>query len=87
MADDFEEITVRLRDHDDQMVKMIDYIMHTANIGHSFEVVVDPDMKEYRKKFYFDGDGSFYIKEVKKNGKKVKIKDDNLIEGYLKRIQ
>jgi len=84
---DLDELIIKVRDDEDQLVKMIDYIMHTAGIGHSFEVVVDPDMREYRKKFYFDGDGSFRIQDVKKNGRKVKIKDDKLIEGYLKRIQ
>lgn len=78
------EINVKLRDPDDQLVKMIDYIMHTANIGHSFEVVVDPDMSEYRKRFSMDGDGSFHIAEVKKNGMKYK---EDTIEEYLKRIQ
>lgn len=82
-----DEITIKVRDPDNQLVKMIDHIMHSANIGHSFEVIVDPDLRERTKKFYMDGDGSFYIKEVKKNGKKVNVKDDKLIEGYLKKIQ
>jgi len=81
-----DEITVKLRDPDNQLVKMIDYIMHIANVGHSFITVVDPELREYTKKFSMDGDGSFYIQEVKKNGKKVKMKDDNLVESYLKRI-
>jgi len=85
--EDLDEITVLLRDHDDQLVKMIDYIMHNAGPGHSFEVVVDPDMRENRKTFFMDGDGSFYIQELKKNGNKVKIKDDKLIEGYLNCLQ
>ena len=85
--DQLTEIVVKLRDPDDQLVKMIDYIMHTANIGHSFEVVVDPDLREYKKSFYMDGDGSFFIKEVRKNNKKVKVKDDKIIEGYLRKIQ
>ena len=87
MADDYVEIKVIVRDYEDQLVKMIDYIMHAANPGHSFEVVVDPEMREHRKTFFFDGDGSFHIKSVKRNGKKVKVMDDKLIEGYLKRIQ
>jgi len=78
-----DEITIKLRDPDDQLVKMIDHIMHSANIGHSFEVVVDPYTREFKKSFFMDGDGLFYIKEVKKNGKKVNIKDNNLIEQYL----
>jgi len=85
--DQFDEITIKLRDPDDQLVKMIDYIMHIANIGHSFITVVDPELSEYTKKFSMDGDGSFFIKEVKKNGKKVNVKDDKIIESYLRKIQ
>lgn len=81
-----DELVIKVRDPDNQLVKMIDHIMYAANPGHSFEVIVDPDLQERTKKFYFDGDGMFYIKEVKKNGKKVKVKDDKLIEEYLKRI-
>lgn len=80
--EDLVELVIKLRDHDDQLFKMIDYIMHTANVGHSFEVVVDPDMREHKKSFYMDGDGSFYIQEVKKNGKKMKK-----LEEYLRFIQ
>lgn len=79
---ELDELVIKLRDHDDQLFKMIDYIMHTANIGHSFEVVVDPDMREHRKSFFMDGDGSFYIQDVKKNGSKMKN-----LEEYLRFIQ
>ena len=82
--EDLTELTIRLRDPDNQLVKMIDYIMHTANPGHSFEVVVDPDLRDHRKTFFMDGDGSFYIESVKMNGKKAKVKDDKLIEKYLR---
>ena len=85
--EDLNEIKVLLRDPDNQLVKMIDYIMHNANIGHSFESIVDPDDRERKKSFFMDGDGSFYIQEVKYNGKKVNIKDDKLIENYLENIQ
>jgi hypothetical protein len=79
---ELDEIKILLRDYDDQLFKLIDYIMHTANVGHSFEVVVDPDMREHRKTFYMDGDGSFYIKEVKKNNEKL-----NKLKEYLRYIQ
>ncbi len=85
--EDLDEIIIKVRDPDNQLVKMIDHIMHAANIGHSFEIIVDPELRERTKKFYMDGDGSFYIKEVRKNGKKVKVKDDNLLEAYLRNIQ
>jgi len=82
-----DEIKIIVIDDENQLVKMVEYIRSTAGIGHSFEVIVDPDTKDYTKKFYFDGDGAFFIKEVKKNGKKVNVKDDKLIEGYLKKLQ
>ena len=85
--DQLDEITVKLRDPENQLVKMIDYIRSIANIGHSFITIVDPELSEYTKKFSMDGDGSFYIQEVKKNDKKVEVKDDKIIENYLRDIQ
>lgn len=83
------KIEVLVRDDEDQLVKMIEHIRALAAPGHSFVVVVDPDAskEEGKETFSMDGDGAFYIKEVKKNGKKVNMKDGKLIEGYLKRIQ
>lgn len=37
---------------------MLQHIADVAKIGHSFNVVVDPDDLEYRKAFSVDGDGS-----------------------------
>lgn len=87
MADDYDEITITLRDPDNQLSLMLDYIKGIANIGHSYEIIVDPELSEYTKKFFIDGDGAFYIEKVKRNGKEVKVEKDKLIEGYLKRIQ
>ena len=78
--DKYTEIVVNVRDLDNSLIRLIDYIQSKANPGHSFEVVVDPDDSEYKKSFYMDGDGSFFVKDIKKDGKKVKIKDDKLIE-------
>lgn len=81
-------LTVRVRDYDKQLAKMITYIRALANPGHSFVVDVDPDMRENSKKFSMDGDGSFYIKTIQINGVNIKIKDGELIvEEYLKNIQ
>lgn len=85
--DELTELVIKLRDHDNQLVSMIDYIGRLAGPGHSFEVVVDPDMRENKKSFGMDGDGSFYIQEIKMNGKKVETKDGKLVENYLERIQ
>lgn len=86
MKNDYDTIVIEVRDTDRELIKMIDYIMHTANIGHSFEVVVDPNLSDYRKRFFIDGDGSFSIANIKLNGKKVKIKDNKLIETYLSNL-
>ena len=85
--EDLTELIIKLRDPDNQLVRLIDYIQRTAGPGHSFEVVVDPDMRENRKSFGIDGDGSFYIQEIKKDGKIIKFKDGKIIEGYLKKLQ
>ena len=80
------EITIKLRDPDNQLIRLIDYISRKSAPGHSFNVVVDPDDSEYRESFFIDGDGAFYIRELKMNGKKVKFESDKLIE-YLEIIQ
>ena len=83
------KVEVLVRDDEDQLVKMIEHIRALAAPGHSFVVVVDPDAskEEGKETFSMDGDGAFHIKEVKKNGKKVNMKDGKLIEGYLEKIQ
>ena len=85
--EDLTELTIKLRDPDNQLVRLIYYIGVLAGPGHSFEIVVDPDMREHRKSFYADGDGSFFIQDIKKNGKKVVMKDDKIVEGYLRKLQ
>lgn len=86
--DELQEITVKVRDPDNQLIKLITYIKQLAGPGHSFSVIVDPDSSENRKSFGMDGDGSFAIQEVMLNKVKVKIEDDNIImKEYLKWIQ
>lgn len=80
------EIKVIVRDRDNSLVRLLDYLK-IANSGHSFEVIVDPESKEYKKTFWIDGDGTFFIKKILKNGKEVKVENDKIIEGYLKLIQ
>ena len=86
MSKEYDEITIILRDPDYQLARMLDYIMGIANIGHSYEVVVDPESSEYRKSFFIDGDGIFFIKKIIMNNKKLKIKDDKIVE-YLSNLQ
>lgn len=70
--DKYDKITILVRDPEQQLVKMINHIKGNANIGHSFEVVVDPD--EGAESFDIDGDGPFYIKDIKLNEKEWKEK-------------
>jgi hypothetical protein len=87
MIRELDELTIKIRDPEYQLIKLIEYIRVVAGPGHSFDVVVDPDMREHRKSFFMDGDGSFFIREIKMNGKKLKVKDDKIVENYLQKIQ
>jgi hypothetical protein len=73
MDADENKIEIIARDPENQLPAMLEYIRRIAGIGHSFEVEVDPESREYTKKFFMDGDGSFHIMDVKVNGKKVNI--------------
>lgn len=58
-------ITIKCRDHDSTLENLIKYIKSSGNCGHSFAIVVDPDDKEGKKKFFWDGDGSDSILDIK----------------------
>lgn len=60
----YDEITLRVTDPDDQLVKMLKYIKENSDPGHSFPIVVDPDDTDKKQIFRFDGDGSFHLSEV-----------------------
>jgi predicted house-cleaning noncanonical NTP pyrophosphatase (MazG superfamily) len=63
-----EEISVKVRKGSaENLIKILECIKGCGNIGHSFEVVVDPDEKENlsERTFGWDGDGSDYIDEIK----------------------
>lgn len=64
--DELAEIVVTYRDDENDLEELLNYIKSNGNGGHSFEIVVDPDMKENKKTFYWDGDGICFIKDVKK---------------------
>lgn len=72
-------MTVRVRDYDKQLIKLVAYIRALAGPGHSFNVDVDPDMRENNKKFGMDGDGSFSIQSIKMNGVEVTFQDGKLM--------
>ena len=82
-------IEVLVNDDEHQLIKMIEHIRKLSSPGHSFIAIVDPDAskEEGKETFSFDGDGSFYIKNIKMNGKKLEMKDGKIIENYLRKIQ
>jgi hypothetical protein len=47
---------------------LLDHIKKTGAIGHTFDIVVDPDNSDYRKRFGFDGDGPDRIHDIKVSG-------------------
>lgn len=71
---EFDEIVIKLRDPENQLIKFLIAARGNANPGHSFPVVLDPDDSEHKKEFFFDGDGSFFIKDIKFNGEEWKEK-------------
>lgn len=68
-------IEIECSDMDGSLIRLLAYIMRTGNLGHSFDIVVDPDMKEHKMNFGWDGDGADSIRGIKLNGKKVNFKD------------
>ena len=62
--DDFTIIKVQATDNDQNLQNLLEYIAKIGNAGHSFSIVVDPDVKESAKTFSWDGDGSDHIWEV-----------------------
>jgi 2'-5' RNA ligase len=57
------------------LVDLVDYIRTTGNIGHSFSILVDPENKDFRKSFGWDGDGSDSIQKVSLYEPKLKVAD------------
>ena len=62
-----EKLELTITDPENEIKDLIAYIAVTANTGHSFSVVVDPE-NDCEKEFYIDGDGSAHIYKI--NGKK-----------------
>ena len=83
--DVFNKIEIEVRDPNKSLVRLTDYIQKIANPGHSFEIIVDPNSRQKRKSFDFDGDGPFFIKSIKLDGKEINSKD-GLTECYLRQL-
>ncbi len=58
-------VTMEIRDPDKELQKLLEKIKWLANAGHSFDVVVDPDDKEFKEAFFIDGDGACHIRDLK----------------------
>ena len=69
------KLVIELDDQDSQLSQFLHYVKDISGIGHSFEVVVDPDDSEHRKSFYLDGDGAFRIKNIEGGPKVAKDGD------------
>jgi hypothetical protein len=64
-SNNFQIITLKVRDNENRLKDLLEYIKGIGNIGHSFSIIVDPDDSDYKKEFFWDGDGSDYIKDIK----------------------
>lgn len=60
-----KKITILCRDYDNRLENLLNKIKSTGNIGHSFDIVVDPDNEDHKETFGWDGDGSDYIEDIK----------------------
>ena len=59
-----KRVIIECRDPADRIIDLLNYIKSTANIGHSFPVVV-ASKSDHKKEFYIDGDGPDYIYTIK----------------------
>lgn len=65
-SEDEKHYILHLRDVDQKILDLLKCIKGTANMGHSFDVVVDPDC-DGGQKFYIDGDGTDHIYSISIN--------------------
>jgi hypothetical protein len=66
--DDIDEIVIKTIDKDHRLKRLLYYIQDIGNVGHSFDIIVDPDNSDTKKIFGWDGDGSDRIKSIMVNG-------------------
>ena len=59
-----KHIILTVCDQDKSIQGLIEYIKGLASMGHSFNIEVDPNDKEFHKSFYIDGDGTDHIYDV-----------------------
>lgn len=64
MPGEFTAIRIDATDKGGNLRALLEYIAKIGNVGHSFTIVVDPDLPESTKKFGWDGDGSDHIWKI-----------------------
>lgn len=62
-TEELDTVTIKCRDHDGVIKKLIDHIGKCGNGGHFFSIIVDPEGDD-TETFGWDGDGAAYIKSV-----------------------
>lgn len=80
---------VRCRDVDGTLKEILECIKACGNIGHSFNVIVDPDEKEglSERKFNWDGDGPDYIDSIELVQSPEKVDEARLSREEFDRIK
>lgn len=61
---DQKELHLIISDSEGSIQDLIETIKDYTQMGHTFEVVIDPGDSDYERSFYIDGDGSDKIRDV-----------------------
>lgn len=59
-----KELHLTISDSEGSIQDLIETIKDYTQMGHTFEVVIDPGDSDYERSFYIDGDGSDKIRDV-----------------------
>lgn len=59
-----KHIILTVTDEDNNLLNLLKAIQSTANIGHTFDVVIDPGDSEFEQSFVIDGDGIDHILDI-----------------------
>lgn len=58
------ELHLTISDSQGSIQDLIETIKDYTQMGHTFEVVIDPGDSDYERSFYIDGDGSDKIQDI-----------------------
>ena len=61
---DQKELHLIISDSEGSIQDLIETIKDYTQMGHTFEVVIDPGDSDYERSFYIDGDGSDKIQDI-----------------------